>query len=154
MALTTATIIAGISAVAGVAGVAGALSQRSAAKKSRKAQERAAEVANKQASIQRQRDVRRRIAQARVQRAEIESQGFARGVAGSSMVSGALGGLSSDTASTVGFSNQMAGMEQARVGFLNEAAAAQSRGAERAAIFGGIQQAAGFFGPMFEEQNT
>lgn len=136
---------AAVPIIQGVAAVAGFLSQRSNAKKARQAQENASKVANKQASIQRQREIRQRLAASRVQRAHVIASGFSAGSPGASTVSGAAGGIQSDVASNVGFSNQMFGLEQARVGYLNQAANYQSQGQQAASVFGGIQDIAGLF---------
>lgn len=139
---TLATVATVISAGAAVIG---AVQQRKAARQTRRAQERAAAVSNRQANLRRQRGIRQQLARARVLRAQTIASGFAAGAPGASVVRGAAGGVQTDAAANVGFSNQIFGLEQQRVGFLNQAAAAQSRGAEQAALFGGISQVSGLF---------
>lgn len=131
--------------VSAVVGVYSAVSQARAAKKAAKADKQAAAAANKQASLQRQREIRQKIAASRVRQAEITSAGFAAGAPGASSVAGAQGGLQSDTASAIGFSNQIFGLEQQRIGFLNQAQASRNSANTTAAYAGAITQIGGLF---------
>tara|TARA_Y100000114_G_scaffold50443_1_gene46037 strand:+ start:1693 stop:2169 length:477 start_codon:yes stop_codon:yes gene_type:complete len=98
MALT-ASIVAAVSAVG--SGVA----QNRAQKAQNKAQKRAAELERANARIQQQREVRKAIAQSRIQRAEILASAEAENSGSNSAVQGAVGALQSDTATAVGSSN-------------------------------------------------
>lgn len=131
--------------ISAVVGVVGAVTQARAARKAGKQQEKAARVANKQASLQRQRDIRQRVAAARVRQAEITAAGFVSGAPGSSVVAGARGGLQSDTGAAIGFSNQIFGLEQQRISALNSAQQAQNQGQIFGSVAGGIQNIAGLF---------
>lgn len=135
-------------AIGALFGVVGAVQQRKQQKKAEKAQEKAARVANAQANLRRQREIRQRVAQSRVQQAEIQAAGFSSGSPNSSIVQGAQAGIQTDTASAVGFSNQMFGLEQQRVGFLNQAARAQSSANMWGTIGGVGQSVAGMFAPQ------
>lgn len=63
---------------------------------------------NKIASIQRRRGVKRQIAASRIQVAQQQQAGFQLGVSGGTAVQGAVAGVRSDTASTIGASNLQA----------------------------------------------
>lgn len=123
----------------------GARKQAKAARQSRAAQEKAARIQNKQSNIARQRGVRQSLARARVLRAQTQAAGFAGGLQGSSIVSGAIGGIATDAAANVGAAGVQGGLETARVGALNVAGAAQTRGAVAATQFGAISDIAGLF---------
>lgn len=133
------SIILGAVAVAGVAG--SAIQSRKASKEQR----RQNKVANRIAGNKRMRDIRRAIAQSRIRRAEIESQGFQFGVSGGSAVSGATGGLQSDLGSNIGASNQQFTGQQAITSISDRISGLQSS----AATFGAIGNIAGnFTGPQ------
>lgn len=93
-----ATALAVISVVSAVVG---AVKQNKIAKAQRKQNK----IANKVAAITRRRGVKRQIAASRVRAAQAQAAGFSLGVGGSTAVQGAVAGVRSDTASTVGFSN-------------------------------------------------
>lgn len=133
---TLATVATVISAGASLLG---AIQQRRAGREERENRERANEVQNRQASIRRQRAIRQRLAAARVQQAEIVASGFAAGAPGASGVAGARSGISTDVAANVAASNVQFGLEQQRVGFLNQAGAARSSGIQAGAFSAGIQ---------------
>lgn len=135
-------------AIGALFSVVSAVQQRKAQKKAEKAQEQAAKVANAQANLKRQREIRQAVAQSRVQAAQTQAAGFAAGAPGASGVQGAQSGIWSDTASSVSFSNQMFGMEEARVGYMNQAARAQSRANMWGTIGGVGQGLAGMFAPQ------
>lgn len=140
-----ATVAAIATVVGAVSGVVSARKQAKAAKNARRAQEKAAKVQNKQSNIARQRAVRRSLAQSRVLRAQTLAGGFSSGLQGSSIVSGAVGGIQSDVSANIGASGVQAGLEGARVGFLGQAGAAQTQGTLAATQFGAISSTAGLF---------
>lgn len=148
MALGTIATIATIASAG--ASIIGQQRQARSARRSRAAQEQAARVQNRQATLRRQRSIRQALAQSRVRRAQAVSAGFGVGAPGASGVAGAVSGIQSDVGSAVGFSGQQFGLEQSRVGFLNQAANFQSQGAQQGALFGGISGIAGIFS---NEQN-
>lgn len=150
-ALTTIATVATIASAG--ASIIGQRKQAKAARRSREAQEKAAKVANRQASLRRQRAVRQSLAQSRILRARAIAGGFSSGTPGASGVSGAAGAISTDAAVNVGASNQLFGLEQQRVGFLNQAAQFQTQGQSDAALFGGISQVTGLFGGQAGQQN-
>jgi len=84
-----------------VSTVVGAVKQNKIAKAQRKQNK----IRNKIASIGRRRNVKKQIAASRVRAAQAQSAGFSLGVGGSTAVAGAVAGVQSDTASSVGFSN-------------------------------------------------
>ena len=135
--------------VGAVVGVASAISQQRGARRERRARENAARVQNRQANLQRQRDIRRSVAASRVQRARAIAAGFSAGAPGASGVAQAAGGIQTDVASNIGASGAQFGLEQQRVGFLGDAAAAQSS-QNRAATFGSFGAQISSFGT---EQN-
>lgn len=81
-----------------------------AAQKARKAEEKRFEIEQRTAEVDRARRVRRAIADARIQRAEIEASAAAQTQGTNTAVSGALGSLQTDTAGNIGaFNTQFAG---------------------------------------------
>ena len=87
-----------------VAGVFSAVQQ----KKISKAQKKQNTLTNKIAAITRRRNVKRSLAASRIQSAQAQAAGFELGVAGSTSVAGAVSGITSDTASSIGQSNLQA----------------------------------------------
>lgn len=134
--------------ISAVVGVAGAVSQRKSAKKSRRAQERASRLQNKQAAIARRRSIRQGLAESRILRAQAISSGFAAGAPGASAVAGATGGIQTDVAANIGASGVQFGLEQQRVGALSEANQAISQFNQTGATVSGIQGIAGLFTPQ------
>lgn len=103
--LTFANILLSVTAAASV----GSLVQNRKASKIRREQNR---VSNRIAAIGRSRDVKQAIAARRIRTAEIQNLGFQLGVAGSTAPLGAVAGITSDTASSIGQSNlQFTGQE-------------------------------------------
>lgn len=113
-------------------GIVSAVGQAKEARKARKSTEQANRLQNKQARLKQRRDTRKAIAKARIQRAQTIAGGFSAGISGSSIVAGATGGIQSDLASNVGFSNVQGGLQESRIGALGAAASAQGQ----ANIFG------------------
>jgi hypothetical protein len=118
---TAATIATVVSAGAGIVG---AVQQARSAREARQEQQRAARIQNQQAALQRQRRIQQSLAQARVLRAQTQSAGFSAGAPSATGVTGAIGGIQSDVASNIGFSNVQFGLEQQRVGAIGAANAA------------------------------
>lgn len=131
-----------------VVGVAGAVQQRKSAKKSRRAQERAARLQNKQAAIARRRTIRQRLAESRVLRAQTISAGFAAGAPGATAVAGAAGGIQTDVAANIGASGVQFGLEQQRVGAISEANQAISQFNQTGATVQAIQGITSIFTPQ------
>jgi hypothetical protein len=98
--MATVAAVAGV--VSAVAGVAGAVSSSRASKKAEKEQRKQNAIRNRQAQLNNQREIRRSIAQGRVQVAQLEQSGINQGAQGSSIVSGASGAVWTDTATAVG----------------------------------------------------
>ncbi len=73
-----------------------------------KEQKKQNKLSNKIAAITRRRGVRKQIAASRIQVAQAQSAGFQLGVSGGTAVEGAVAGITSDTASSIGASNLQA----------------------------------------------
>jgi hypothetical protein len=70
-----------------------------------KQQKKQNRLTNKIAAITRRRNIKKQIAASRIQIAQQQAAGFTLGVSGSTSVAGAVAGVTSDTASTIGASN-------------------------------------------------
>jgi hypothetical protein len=90
---------------AAVFAVAGTAMQYKAAQAQNKAQDRAAKMERRAAEIENVRRARRGVAERRIQQAEILQGAAATGMRGSSAVSGAVGSLTTQTASSIGAAN-------------------------------------------------
>jgi hypothetical protein len=123
--------------VAAVGTVGSIVQQRRASKEQR----RQNKVSNKIAANKRARDIRRQIAARRVQVAEAQASGFAFGVEGGTAVQGAVGGLTSDFASSIGAANQQFTGQQALASSQNRVSSLMSS----ANTFQGVGQLAGMF---------
>lgn len=114
-----------------------------------RAEKRRNRVANRLAAVKRTRDTRRLLAQSRIQRAEVQQAGFNLGVSGGSAVQGAVGGITSDTASSVGASNRQFTGQQALAGISDSISSLR----QSAVNFGGISSIAGLFAGNAGAQN-
>lgn len=95
--------------VTAAAAVGSAVKQRKISKEQKKQNK----IQNRMAALARRRNIRKLIAQSRISRANAQSVGFQLGVGGSTAVEGATAGITSDTASSVGASNQQFTGQQA-----------------------------------------
>lgn len=129
--------------VTAVAGVASVVSGRKAAKAQRKQNK----VANRIAANKRVRSIKKSIAARRVRQGQIDSAGFQLGVQGGSAVQGASAGLSSDSASSIGASNQQFTGQQAISNLSNTISGHQ----QDVSTFSGI---AGLAAPFTNPQNV
>lgn len=127
----------GLLVLTAVAGVAGAVQQR----KISKAQRRQNRINNRIAAVSRQRNIRRAVAASRIERAQVLSTGFQLGVSGSTAEQGAVGGIQSDIASNVGFSNLQFTGQQALSSLSDRISGFQ----QRANTFGAVANLAGTF---------
>lgn len=127
--------------VSAIAAVFSAVRTRKAGKEQR----RQNEIQNRIAATKRVRNIRRSIAQARIRRAQVESSGFQLGVSGSTAVSGAVAGITSDVGGVIGAANQQFTGQQAIVASQNRVSQFQ----QQAATFGAISNLAG----QFNDQN-
>jgi hypothetical protein len=127
-----ATALAVISVVTAVAG---AVEQR----KIGKAQKKQNKLSNKVAAIGRRRNVKRQIAASRIQAGQAQAAGFQLGVGGSTAVQGAVAGITSDTASSIGSSNLQFASQGFLADFSNDISNAQSN----QATFGAISSISG-----------
>ena len=126
--------------VSAAAAVGGAVQARRAGKEQRKQNE----IQNRIAATKRVRNIRRSIAQSRIQRGQVEAAGFQFGVSGGTAVQGAVGGLTSDLGGAIGAANQQFTGQQALVASQNRISQFQ----QSAATFGAISSLAG----QFDEQ--
>lgn len=130
-----ATVVFG--AISAIAAVSGAVSAR----KGQKEQIRQNQIRNRIAATRRIRNVRRRIAEARIRRAEVQAQGVTLGVGGGTAVQGAVGGITSDLFGAIGASNQQFTGAQAIAESQNRISGLQ----QRASTAGAISNLAGQF---------
>lgn len=129
----TAAIISAIAAVG-----SGVAANRSASAQN-KAQKRAGALERAQAQVEHNRNVRRAIAARRLQQAQLIQAGQTEGLSFSSSISGAVGSLTTQTASNIGTASSILGAQ------LGQSRALQ-RGASRAARFGTISNTLGSIG--------
>ncbi len=116
-----------------------------AAETTRKSEERARKVTNAVSRLENQKAIRRRIAQQRVETAEVTQGAEAAGVAGSSSLFASVGSLQTSAAADIGFArSRLAGSQ----GASNiRAAGAKKAGGQlaSAAQFGAIASVSGLF---------
>ncbi len=110
-------------------------------RKARKEQKRQGEIRTRIAANKRVRDIKRTIATSRVDRAAAEAAGFQFGVSGGSAVQGASAGIGSDTATSIGASNQQFTGQQAIQASQDRVAGFQGN----SSIFGSIASISGQF---------
>lgn len=126
---------------------AASISQQRSAQKDTK---RANRVAQRKAELEEARSRRQTVARSRTLRAQTEAQGEQSGVGGGSGVQGAMGSLQTQTASAIGFSNQISDFNTAIGGFQQRAANHMGRAGNLAAgasMLGGLQQSGLFDKP-------
>lgn len=150
-----------------VIGVAGTVASYSQQKKQAKAQERAAEEQRKAMKAQQAssnyraaRERRQMVARSRVLAAQQQAGGFASGAGlGTSIVSGAVGGITSTAAGNIGASNIMQGYANQATGY-NIASAGYSSQANQYGYNAGLYSGLGSFGsslamsPLFNSTPT
>jgi hypothetical protein len=139
--MATVGIVNFLIGVSAVAAVGGAVSARRAGKEQRKQNE----IQNRIAATRRVRNIRRSIAQSRIQRGQTEAAGFQFGVSGGTAVQGAVSGITGDLGSAIGAANQQFTGQQAIAASQNRISQFQ----QQAATFGAISSLAG----QFNEQN-
>lgn len=133
----------GLLILSAVSAIGGAIQQR----KVSKAQRKQNKIQNRIAAISRRRNIRRSIAERRIQTAEIQSVGFQLGVSGGTAVQGAVAGVTTDVAGAIGASNlqfrgqqavadlanRISGFQQTQQAFGAVGAIAQQFGGEQGA---------------------
>lgn len=112
-------------------------------KAARKDEKEASRISQKKTDIQNAKANRRRLAAARVARAQTVAQGVGAGIGGSSVIAGAAGAVVTQGAANVGFQNQLAGLDRARFSALDSAAGHTAR-AETFSAIGGLGSQLGF----------
>ena len=133
---------------AAVIGTIGTINQMNQSKRAARKQEQANRVQRRMEDVRANRE--RRAMAARAQRAQAEQMagGFSAGVGqGSSVVQGAVGGIGSQFASNIGYSQQMQGMAGQASIFQQQSANAQSQ----ASMWGGV---ASIGGSIFSNAGT
>lgn len=113
-------VAAAVSIFSAVAGFAGQQQQKrkmkQAASRAQAEERKQRAIANRQAALERQRSIRQSIAQARVTRAQLLSQGWGTG---SSMVAGATSAVGADLGGAIGASTTQFGAQTAIAGSQN-----------------------------------
>ena len=164
MAFATSTIaLIGLAVAAGgaVMQYTNAQSARRDAERSANEQRKARAEQSASQSLQQAQEQRQQIREERVRRAQIMQASQASGTAGSSTESGALGGMSSQLGSNIGFNRSQVATGQAITGF-NQAAAdfssSSQRSSQNASLWGnvgsigmGMFNQAGGFKTMFSK---
>ncbi len=138
MGITAGGLALFASAVGAGATIASTRKSAQAAQTTRKAEERARRVSNAVSRLENQKAIRRRIAQQRVQTAEVTQGAEAAGVAESSSLFASLGSIQTSAASDIGFA-------QSRFAGLAGASGIRAAGARRA---GPLQEQAAQFGAV------
>lgn len=93
-----------VSIVSAVAGLIGQKKQKAQAKRAAKEERKQRDLANRQQAIERQRNIRRAVAQQRVLRAQVMNANLSQGMSNSSAL-GQMSAISGDLASSIGSSN-------------------------------------------------
>lgn len=144
-----APILSVVGTVAGIVqGQKAAKSQKRAAQQQQKAQK----VNQRISDVRAARERRQQMAQARVLQAQQQAAGFSSGAGmGSSAVQGAVGGLQSQLAGQMAFSNQVQGLSGEASQYNIAASGFQSQAASQQALGNLFQQGASIFsGPTFK----
>lgn len=136
------------SVIAAGASVVSGIQQRKEAKKAAKAQKKAQDISNRQAALQRQREIRQSIAQARVRRAQALA---AEGGMMSSTTAGQVSAQTTNIGGAIGASNQATaaafGISQAQDDYSRHMMKAQHNvWGDVATISGAVASAAGSYG--------
>ncbi len=98
------SVVAAVAAVTSVGlTIEGNRQQRKAAKTQRKSEERARRVDNAVARLENQKAIRQRIAEGRIEQANLTQQAESAGVSGSSSLFASTGSVSSSVAGDIGF---------------------------------------------------
>ena len=132
-------------AIIGVAIAAfGAVEQREQGKEAQAAQKKSAKVRRNEADLRNARSRRIQVAEQRRARAVTIAESEARGTSGGSQVEGAVGSLTSQSASNISFSNQLATFDRERAGFQSDVNTANRRGQRAGSISSFAFQGASF----------
>ncbi len=128
---------------AAVIGTGVSIQQNAQAQKAqRKAERKTADIQNRSAELENQRNARRAIAQRRVQQSELIAAAQVSNTGANSAVAGAVGSLTTQTAANIGFASQQLAADRASQYQLFRGAKKAGRHMTNAGIASGVGQLA------------